>query len=114
MKHSLLPVAAAVIFLGIVPVASAYVIAPTARAAAIAATKKFVEHDLHGRSATYVLGPCSVLHRKPWVAYGCVYRVQGLADQCLDMVTVAVKRLPDGRFRGAEVGWRDLHDQPPC
>lgn len=96
------------------PVASAYVVAPTAQAAARAATKKFVEHDLRGRPATYKLGTCRVLHRKPWLAYGCEYRVYGLSDQCLDIVIVAVKRQPDGRYRGTEVGWHDLRDQAPC
>lgn len=114
-KRSLVVVAAASWVLW-VPTASAYVVAPTARAAALAATKKFVEHDIRAwaRPATYRLGTCRVLHRKPWLAYGCEYRVQGIPGECLNFVTVAVKRLPDGEYRGAEVGWHDLRDQQPC
>jgi hypothetical protein len=114
MKFVLVAVALPALFLAQAPIASAYVAAPTAQAAARAATKKFVEHDLRGRPATYKLGTCRVLHRKPWLAYGCEYRVYGLLDQCLNIVIVAVRRQPDGQYRGTEVGWHDLRDQAPC
>jgi hypothetical protein len=116
MKRCLVAIAAALVLGVAAPVASAYVYAPTARAAALAATKKDAEADIRawGGPATYKVGTCRVLHRKPWLAYGCEYRVHGIPTQCLNLVTVAVKRLTVGRYRAAVVKWHDLRDQPPC
>ena len=97
----------------IVPNAVAGVIGPTPQAAAIAATKKFVLHDLKAWNrpgATYRLGTCRVLHRKPWVAYGCEYQVYGIPSECLNLLTLGVKRLPDGTYRAEALKWHDVRD----
>lgn len=115
-NRALTAAAASALILSIAPVADAYVVGPTAVTAARTATKKYVEHDIHAwaRPATYKLGACRVLFRRLWLAYGCQYRVHGLPNECLDQVTVAVKRLPDGQYRGTVVKWRDLRDTSPC
>lgn len=93
--------------------ASAGVIGPTAQAAATAATKKFVLHDIrvwNRRGISYTLLGCSVLHRRPWAAYGCRYRVRGIPNECLDLLTVGVKRLGGGTYRAEALKWHDLRD----
>ncbi|MHB8468229.1 MAG: hypothetical protein ACYDCH_00505 [Gaiellaceae bacterium] len=107
---------AAVAAAGVVSGASGAVIEPTPQAAALAATQKFVLHDIHAwnRPLRYTLGTCRVLFRRPWVAYGCQYRIHGLPSECLDLLTVAVKRLAGGRYRAEAVKWRDLPSSAPC
>jgi len=87
-------------------VAAAAVIGPTPQAAALADTKKFAEHEVHAwnrPSVTYTVGSCRLLHRRPWLAYSCDWKLHGIQGQCLTRITVAVKRLADGSYSAAEV-----------
>jgi hypothetical protein len=93
--------------------ASGGVIRPTAPSAASAAAKKFVLHDIRAwnrAGISYTLLGCRVLHRRPWVAYGCRYEVHGIPSECLDLLTLGVKRLADGSYRAEALKWRDLRD----
>jgi hypothetical protein len=93
--------------------ASAAVIGPTAQTAALAVTKKFALHDIRAWNrpgTSYTLGTCHVLHRRPWVAYVCDYWLHGIPHLCHNLLTIAVKRLPDGNYRAEEVKWHNLRD----
>lgn len=38
------------------------------------------------------VGPCRLLHQRPWVAYTCPLRIQTGRGLCLDPLVLAVKR----------------------
>jgi hypothetical protein len=96
------------------------VIAPTPWAAALAAAKQFAAHDVRvhpNYPLTYKLGACRRLFSQPWVAWRCTYALEGYGPnepyEC-DSLTVAVKRLSDGTYRGREVGLRTETSRSPC
>jgi hypothetical protein len=96
--------------------ARAFVIGPTPQAAALAATKKFAIHEVKAWNqpgVSYTLGTCRVLHRRPWVAYGCAFELHGVPLYCHGLVTVGVRRLPDGTYRGQEINGKYL-DEHGC
>jgi len=86
--------------------ASAFVIASTPQAAALAATKKFAIHEVvawNRPGVAYILGTCHVLHRKPWLAYNCGFELHGVPSYCHGVLTVAVRRLAAGSYRAQGV-----------
>jgi hypothetical protein len=90
---------------GVASAAQAYVFGPTRHAVTLAATKKFAAHEVKAWNqpqVSYTLGTCHLLHRKPWVAYNCGFELHGVPDYCNGVVTVGVKRLPNGTYRGQE------------
>lgn len=96
------------------------VIASTPREAALAASKQFAAHDVRvhpNYPLMYKLGTCRRLFSKPWVAWRCTYALEGYGPnepfEC-DSLTVAVKRLSDGTYRGREVGLRTETSRSPC
>jgi hypothetical protein len=96
--------------------ARAYVIGPTAKSALLATANKFVAHEVHAwnqPNASYTLGTCRLLHRRPWVAYTCGFELHGIPGECRGVVTVGVKRLADGEYRAQEIISKNL-TQGPC
>ena len=86
--------------------AFAYVYGPTPMAVALAATNKFAAHQVKAWNrpqVSYTLGTCRVLHRKPWLAYNCTFELHGVPLYCHGLVTVGVRRLADGKYRGQAV-----------
>lgn len=59
----------------------------------------------------YSLGSCHLLHRTPWVAYGCTFELHGVPLYCHGLVTVAVKRVASDEYRAGAVKSRyvDTH-----
>ena len=93
--------------------ALAYVYAPTAQAAALAATKRFAAHEVKAWNqpqVSYNLGTCHVLHHRPWLAYACTFELHGVSNYCHGVVTVGVKRLAERNFRGQEVSSKYVDD----
>lgn len=87
-------------------VASAYVIAATPLAAARAATEKHAAHEVvawNRPGVSYTMGTCRVLHRKPYLAYECGWKLHGVPDYCQGRLVAAVRKLPDSRWRAAGV-----------
>ncbi|HET7567822.1 MAG TPA: hypothetical protein VFJ91_07520 [Gaiellaceae bacterium] len=94
--------------------ASASVIGPTPRAAALAATKKFAAHEVVAWTepgVSYTLGACRLLHRRPWLGYACGFELHGVPDYCHGVLTVSVKRLANGtsRAQGVKSKYVDTH-----
>jgi hypothetical protein len=93
--------------------ANAFVIGPTPQAVALAATTKYAGHEVKAvnqAGVSYTLGTCRVLHRKPWLAYGCAFELHGYPEYCHGVVTVGVRHLPDGTYRGQEINGKYLDD----
>ena len=93
--------------------ASAYVYGPTPQAVTLAATKKFAAHEVkvwNQPQVSYTLGTCHLLHRRPWLAYGCGFELHGVPLYCHGLVTVGVERLADGTYRGQEINGKYLDD----
>ena len=89
------------------PAALAGAIGPTPLAAALADTKKFAQHEVRAVNrpgVSYTVGTCTLLHRKPWLAYTCTWELHGTPGECVDRITVAVKRLASGMYLAGEVG----------
>ena len=72
----------------------------TPLAAARARTERAArrEANSYGGAATYKLGSCALLHRRPWVAYRCGYTMFGRGLQCHLQLTLGVKRTPSGQY----------------
>ena len=91
----------------VVAEASAFVIGPTPRAAALAATKQYAEKQVRAWNrpgVTYSLGECGIVHRRPWLAWGCDMHLRGTTQpDCLDRLILSVKRLPDRSYRAMSV-----------
>ena len=86
--------------------AAAFVIASTPAAAARAATVKHAAHEVvawNQPGVSYTMGTCRVLHRTPYLAYECGWKLHGVRDYCDGRLVVAVRKLPDGRWRGMGV-----------
>jgi hypothetical protein len=87
-------------------VASAYVIASTPLAAARLATQKHATHEVaawNQPQVSYTMGTCRVLHRKPYLAYECGWKLHGVPDYCQGRLVVAVRKLADSRWRATGV-----------
>jgi len=87
-------------------VASAYVIAATPLAAARVAAEKHAAHEVvawNQPQVAYTMGTCRVLHRKPYLAYECGWKLHGVPDYCQGRLVVAVRKLPDSRWRATGV-----------
>jgi ketosteroid isomerase-like protein len=87
-------------------VASAYVIASTPLAAARMATEKHAAHEVtawNQPQVAYTMGTCRVLHRKPYLAYECGWKLHGVPDYCQGRLVAAVRKLADGRWRATGV-----------
>lgn len=87
--------------------ASAFVVGPTPRAAALAATKHYAEKQVRAWNrpgVTYSLGKCRIVHRKPWLAWGCEMQLHGTTQpDCLYRLILGVRRLPDRDYRATAV-----------
>ena len=83
--------------------ASTGVIGPTPHAASLAATTRYAQHQVRAWNrpgVSYSIGSCRVLHRRPWLAWGCEWELHGAPQgECLERLILGVKRLPDGRYR---------------
>ena len=97
--------------------ATGAVIGPNPRAAAQASTKKYVLHLLsqvggnpNWAGVTYQLLPCRLLHRKPWLAYACEYKLDGAPGDCDAEITAGIRRLSDGSYKASAIKWRSLKD----
>ena len=87
-------------------VASASVIGATPLAAARAATEKHAAQDVvawNRPGAYYTMGTCRVLHRKPYLAYECGWKLHGVPAYCRGRLVAAVRKLPDGRWSATGV-----------
>jgi hypothetical protein len=98
-----------------VPGASAGVIGATPQAAARKATDKWGRRQVRAWNrpgASYTLGTCRIVHRRPWLAYGCAIRLHGMGtlDQCLLFVITGVKRLAVGTYRAEAVKIKQLNN----
>ena len=91
----------------VVAEASAFVIGPTPRSAAIAATKNYAAKQVRAWNrpgVTYSLGKCGVVHRRPWLAWGCDMQLHGTTQpDCVFRLILSVKRLPDRNYRATAV-----------
>jgi hypothetical protein len=86
--------------------ATAYVIGATPLAAARAATEKHAAHEVvawNRPGVSYTMGTCHVLHRKPYLAYECGWKLHGVPDYCQGRLDVAVRKLADNRWRAAGI-----------
>src|ERR1051325_1210735 len=94
------PLIAAAFVMAVTPSASAGVIGPTPKAAALAATEKYARHEVQAWNrpgASYTLETCRMLHRRPWLAWGCEWELHGTPPpECLLRLIVAVTRLSGG------------------
>ena len=86
----------------------------TAIAAARARTNRYAEREATIHHTMYALGSCKLLHRKPWLAYNCSYVIHGLADQCRDVLTVAVVRQKNGVYSATAKKWSSSAVGAPC
>lgn len=87
--------------------ANAYIVGPSPRAAAFAATKSYAEKQVrawNSPSVTYSLGKCGIVHRRPWLAWGCQMQLHGTTQpDCVFRLILSVRRLPDRRYRATAV-----------
>lgn len=72
----------------------------TPLAAARARTDRAARREAasYGGAATYKLGSCALLHRRPWVAYRCGYTMFGRGLQCHLVLTLGVRRTASGLY----------------
>jgi hypothetical protein len=72
----------------------------TPLAAAKARTARAAQHESgsYGSAATYKLGSCTLLHRRPWLGYRCGYTIFGRGLQCHILLTLGVKRTASGQY----------------
>lgn len=93
--------------LALASAASAGVVGLTPRAAARAATVKHAEHEVHAWNrpgVSYTIGACRLLHRRPWLAWGCVWELHGAPPpHCAFRLILGVKHLADGTFSATAV-----------
>ena len=95
-----------VLALAMAAVASAYVIASTPLAAARMAAEKHAAHEVvawNQPQVSYTMGSCRVLHRKPYLAYECGWKLHGVPDYCQGRLVVAVRKETAGRWRATGV-----------
>jgi hypothetical protein len=95
-----------VLALAMAAAASAYVIAGTPLGAARLAAEKHAAHEViawNQPQVAYTMGTCRVLHRKPYLAYECGWKLHGVPDYCQGRLVVAVRKLPDSRWRATGV-----------
>jgi hypothetical protein len=87
--------------------ARAAVIGPTPRAAALLAARHYAEKQVRAWNrpgVTYSLGACQVLHRRPWLAWGCEMELHGTPPpECPYRLILAVRHLPDGAYSATAV-----------
>jgi hypothetical protein len=105
--------AAATMCLSATP-AWAYVYGPSPQAVTLAVTKKFAAHEVKAWNqpqVSYTLGTCHLLHRRPWLAYSCGFELHGVPRYCHGVVTVGIKRLANGSYRGQEVRSKYIDDK---
>jgi hypothetical protein len=87
-------------------IASAYVIAATPLAAARMAARKHAAHEVvawNQPQVAYTMGTCRVLHREPYLAYECGWELHSVPNYCQGRLVVAVRKLPDNRWRATGV-----------
>jgi uncharacterized membrane protein YecN with MAPEG domain len=92
--------------LAMAAVASAYVIGATPLIAARAATKKHAAHEVvawNRPGVSYTMGTCRVLHRKPYLAFECGWKLHGVPDYCQGRLVIAVRKLTDTRWRATGI-----------
>jgi hypothetical protein len=74
-------------------------------AAALARTDRWLRREAgsYGGAATYKLGSCSLLHRRPWVAYNCTGAIYGRGEVCHIVVTLGVRKVAAGEYNAINV-----------
>jgi hypothetical protein len=89
---------------------------PTPSAAARARTERYAKREqVRGGGTSYRVTSCGLLHKRPWVAYGCRYVIVNSSDgsdpnhRC--ELILAIKRLPSGRFDAKAVSVRHLNNE---
>jgi hypothetical protein len=86
-------------------------------AAALARTDRWLHHEAggYGGAATYKLGTCKLLHRRPWLAYTCTGAIYGRGLVCHITVTLAVRKLAPDSYNAINVkSYADGPLNAPC
>jgi hypothetical protein len=86
-------------------------------AAAFARTDRWLHHEAggYGGAATYKLGTCKLLHRRPWLAYTCTGALFGRGLVCHITVTLAVRKVARDSYNAISVkSYADGPLNAPC
>jgi hypothetical protein len=98
-------IALAALATGVTATAAVADIGPTPVAAAKARTIRYAEREAksYGGTVTYTMGSCSLLHRRPWVAYLCHFTMYGRGLQCHVTLTLGVRKLAAGEYDARQI-----------
>jgi hypothetical protein len=86
-------------------------------AAALARTDRWLQHEAggYGGAATYKLGTCKLLHRRPWLAYTCTGAIYGRGKACHITLTLAVRKVAPDWYNAINVkSYADGPLNAPC